>query len=256
MRKSEARQIQLQKNGRPVEQASGTSAPALRSLLSLITLECLFTLAGGYMDAYAFLAHGHVFANAQTGNVVLLAVSAAQADWVHAGRHVPPIIACALGVATAKLLSAQSSKHTFRATLTCQTVELVAMILLVVFGSSLPDPVVVPTLSFVAALQITSFDMLGPWGFNSAMTTGNLKSATIGAVLWLKGENRQENQGKTIVAGIACLSFLTGSLCGGMYTHRHPDHALIPCALFILVGYVLTWREHKKSGSQSGPPSW
>ena len=38
------------------------------------------------MDAYAFLAHGHV-ANAQTGNVVLLAVSAAQADWVEAGRQ-------------------------------------------------------------------------------------------------------------------------------------------------------------------------
>ena len=75
------------------------------------------------MDAYTFLAHGQVFANAQTGNVVLLAVSAAQADRVHAGRHVPPIIACALGVATAKLLGAPSSKHTFRTTLTCQTVE-------------------------------------------------------------------------------------------------------------------------------------
>ena len=113
------------------------------------------------MDAYAFLAHGHVFANAQTGNVVLLAVSAAEGDWVHAGRHVPPIIACALGVATAKLLGAQSSKHTFRATLTCQTVELVAIILLVVFGSSLPDPVVVPTLSFVAALQINQLRHAG-----------------------------------------------------------------------------------------------
>ena len=48
------------------------------------------------MEAYAFLAHGHVFANAQTGKVVLLAVWAAEGDWVHAGRHVPSIIACTL----------------------------------------------------------------------------------------------------------------------------------------------------------------
>ena len=82
------------------------------------------------------------------------------------------------------------------------------------------------------------------------MTTGNLKSATVGAVLWLKGENRQENQGKTIVAGVACLSFILGALCGGFYTHRHSKQALVPCALFIFVGYVLTWHEHDKTGSQ------
>ena len=198
------------------------------------------------MDAYAFLAHGHVFANAQTGNVVLFAVSAAQADWAHAARHVPPVMACSLGVATAKLLGAQSHKHTYRATLTCQTIELVTIILLLFFGSSLPDPVVVPTLSFVAALQITSFDSLGPWAFNSAMTTGNLKSATVGAVLWLKGEDRQLNQGKVIVAAIACVSFLVGALCGGYCTHRHPKHALLPCAILLTGAYLQTWAQLKE----------
>ena len=88
------------------------------------------------------------------------------------------------------------------------------MTVLVVFGAFLPNPVVVPTLSFVAA-QITSFDMLDPWSLNSAMTTGNLKSATVGVVLWLKGENCRENQGKAVVAAIACLSFVVGALCGG-----------------------------------------
>ena len=238
-------------NGRMVDQASETSEPALRSLSNLIALECLFTLAGGYMDAYAFLAHGHVFANAQTGNVVLLAVSAAQADWVQAGRHIPPVIACSLGVAAAKLLGVQSNKHSFRATLICQTVELLTVVILILFGSSLPDPVVVPTLSFVAALQITSFDMLGPWSFNSAMTTGNLKTAIVGAVLWFKGENRPYNQGKAIVAAVACISFLGGALCGGYNTHRHPKYALLPCALLLTAGYLLTWQQHKKNEPES-----
>ena len=32
-------------------------------------------LSGGFQDAYSFLARGHVFANAQTGNIVLFGKS-------------------------------------------------------------------------------------------------------------------------------------------------------------------------------------
>ena len=55
--------------------------PTLRSISGLLILEYLLTLAGGFMDAYAFVAHGRVFTNAQTGNVVFLAVYASQADY-------------------------------------------------------------------------------------------------------------------------------------------------------------------------------
>ena len=70
-----------------VDQAVETSEPVLRSLPNLIALECLFTLAAGYMEAYAFLAHGHVFAMRREGKVILLAVSAAQADWWRRPPH-------------------------------------------------------------------------------------------------------------------------------------------------------------------------
>ena len=35
----------------------------------------LLALSGGYMDAYTYLFRDHVFANAQTGNLVLFAVN-------------------------------------------------------------------------------------------------------------------------------------------------------------------------------------
>ena len=37
-----------------------------------MALGALLTLAGGFQDAYSYNGRGHVFANAQTGNVVLL----------------------------------------------------------------------------------------------------------------------------------------------------------------------------------------
>ena len=38
----------------------------------------VLALAGGYLDAYTYLCRGGVFANAQTGNMVLLGIRAAE----------------------------------------------------------------------------------------------------------------------------------------------------------------------------------
>ena len=40
----------------------------------------VLALAGGFLDAYTYLCRGQVFANAQTGNMVLLAVRLAEGN--------------------------------------------------------------------------------------------------------------------------------------------------------------------------------
>ena len=40
------------------------------------------TLSGGLQDAYTYLARGQVFANAQTGNIVLLSVNLFEQNWM------------------------------------------------------------------------------------------------------------------------------------------------------------------------------
>ena len=40
----------------------------------------LLALAGGFLDAYTYITCGGVFANAQTGNIVLMGISAAKGD--------------------------------------------------------------------------------------------------------------------------------------------------------------------------------
>ena len=211
----------------------------------MVVIECVFTLTGGFLDAYAFIAHDHVFANAQTGNVVYFAVYATEGNWPQAVRHVPPIIAFICGVTAPKLLGSRSQKREYRTTLKCQCIELIVLFVLALFASRLPDEIVVPVISFVAALQITSFDALGPWSFNSAMTTGNLKSAVIGSVLWLLGYEPLKNRGKAIVSWVACLSFLLGALLGGFYTRRHESHALVPCIVLVSIGIILSWYKHR-----------
>ena len=41
----------------------------------------ILAAAGGFLDAYTYISRGGVFANAQTGNIVLLGVNAADKQW-------------------------------------------------------------------------------------------------------------------------------------------------------------------------------
>ena len=58
----------------------------------------VLAVIGGYLDAYTYIARGQVFANAQTGNVVLLGLRAADGEWARALMYLMPIIAFALGI--------------------------------------------------------------------------------------------------------------------------------------------------------------
>ena len=40
-----------------------------------IELGIILALAGGFMDVYSYIGRDHVFANAQTGNILLVGVS-------------------------------------------------------------------------------------------------------------------------------------------------------------------------------------
>ena len=41
----------------------------------------MLAVVGGFLDAYTYLARGQVFANAQTGNIVLLGVHLSEGDF-------------------------------------------------------------------------------------------------------------------------------------------------------------------------------
>ncbi len=224
------------------------SSEELLRIRTLLLIACLFTVVGGYLDAYSYLAHGHVFANAQTGNFVFLAVYISGAQWAQAARHLPPIAAFTLGVAAAKWLSIHSQKHPFHATLFCQGIELAILTALTLWGPYSPDVWVVPTISFVAALQNTSFSALGPWSFNSAMTTGNLRDAISGLVLWIARHETEANRGKAVALGLICVSFLIGALLGACFTRLNSMYALAPCAGLVAVGLWLTYRKRREFG--------
>lgn len=58
-----------------------------------LALGIFLTLAGGFQDAYSYNVRDHVFANAQTGNIVLLGQNLASGNLMHALRYLLPLAA-------------------------------------------------------------------------------------------------------------------------------------------------------------------
>lgn len=71
---------------------------------------CIFlALSGGFQDAYTYFTRDGVFANAQTGNVVLMSTNFMTGKWGEGLKYLFPILAFALGVLVADLIQKNSS---------------------------------------------------------------------------------------------------------------------------------------------------
>ena len=200
----------------------------------------LFTVVGGYLDAYAYIAHGGVFANAQTGNVVLLAIDIAQTDRTEALRHLLPILTFSAAAMIVSLLNQCWDQHTSRIRVWSAVVEAGVLITILALQTKLPNSFVVPMISFAAAVQITSFSTIGGVSFNSAMTTGNLRATLKALSHVLAGQDPELNRKKFFTLGAVCLFFFLGALLGGSITKRHPAYSLLVPLVAITAAAILS----------------
>lgn len=131
-------------------------------------------VVGGFLDTYTYFTRGGVFANAQTGNLVLLGISAARGELYRAGQHLIPVLAFALGVVATEGLRARRGAGDWQ-----RTVLLLEAAILTVVGllpPAFPDFVVNVTVSFLCSMQVNSFRLLEGMPYATTMCTGNLRS--------------------------------------------------------------------------------
>lgn len=157
------------------QQAVVQSSEALRVGL-------LLALAGGFLDAYTYLGRGHVFANAQTGNIVMLGVDVARGDWAGAGHYLLPILAFVAGVLLAEWIRARGKARPGGRLHWRQWVLLIELAVLAAVGF-LPaaegwNDLANVCVSFVCSLQVESFRRVHGRAYATTMCTGNLRSGT------------------------------------------------------------------------------
>ncbi|GAA4484713.1 YoaK family protein [Rhodococcus olei] len=192
----------------------------------------LLTAASGFLDAYTYVSRDGVFANAQTGNVILLGIDLSDRHWHGALAHVWPILAFVVGVAFANLLESTRAEHVvahpIRLAVAAQVVVLVAVGFVPV---SVPDAVVTVPIAFVAAMQIGLFRTVGTLSYIAIATTGNLMRFTEAAYAGLVDRDRDARRAAAVYAAIIA-SFAGGAVLGAVCTRAFGGPAAwIPAGL-------------------------
>ena len=108
---------------------------------------------GGFLDAYTYIGHGMVFANAQSGNVLLAALALANAQWSLAIRHIPPIIALFVGTFFVRAVQLVGPRLKLRAASVCLAVESLVLLINAALPVNMNDYLTTVSISFAAALQ-------------------------------------------------------------------------------------------------------
>ena len=206
-----------------------------------IAASALVTVGGGAIDAWVYLAHGHVFANAQTGNIVLMMVSFARDDVREAASHLPSLVAFIAGL----LLSRLSGSALKRAKLNSRDirlgVECVLLVALAFVADTMPDSAVTACVGFIAGVQITSLSHIGTWSFNTGMTTGNLRGAVSALGKALAGTKGEWPHALAI--SVLCIAFAAGALAGAWLTPRLRGMTLLPVAALVAAAIAVAPRE-------------
>lgn len=104
-----------------------------RDISETIGIGIILAISGGLMDAYSYICRGQVFANAQTGNILLLSISLSTGDISGFLHHFYPVVAFASGIALAILLRHLLSDH-FRKHWQLSVLFVEAALVILLFG--------------------------------------------------------------------------------------------------------------------------
>ncbi|HAX52650.1 YoaK family protein [Muricomes intestini] len=201
-------------------------------------LAVFLTLAGGFQDAYSYNIRGEVFANAQTGNIVLLGQNLAQRNFQAALRYLLPLTAFIGGVYVTEWvhhLWKEYQKIHWR-----QIVLLAEAVLLIIVGL-LPHSMDVPAnviLSFACAMQVNGFRKFKGMPSATTMCIGNMRNAT---ALLCKYHITKDKvlRKKSMHYYLVIFIFAVGAAVGAVMSMHVGLRAIWIAAALLFIGFVL-----------------
>lgn len=195
-------------------------------------------LSGGLQDAYTYVYRGGVFANAQTGNIVLLSQNIYEQDWTGACHYLFPLLAFVLGIAFAEWIRQSFQKwHVFH----WRQIVLLGEILLLFVVGFLPKELDMPAnvlVSFSCAMQVQTFQKMTGYAFSSTMCIGNMRSGMEALFMYIKTYDK-ETLKKAMYYWKIVFLFGFGAGLGGHFVYVFGAKTIWCSCGFLLVGFFL-----------------
>ena len=205
------------------------------------------SVSGGLQDVYTYLYRGKVFANAQTGNIVLMAVKLFAGEWGEALHYLMPLCAFALGIFVAEFIRLKLKRMQWLHWR--QLVVLFEILLLFVVGF-LPQELNLlanSLVSFSCAMQLQTFRKVRGHAYASTMCIGNMRSGTEALCAYFHTHEPEALRNALTYFGVIGL-FALGAGLGAMLTGASAVRGIwVSCALLTVSFLVMFIHEERRA---------
>lgn len=211
------------------QKINGQMSDAFRTALFVI-------LSGGFQDAYTYCCRGEVFANAQTGNIVLLSSAFFVGEWGTVVKYLIPVVSFLVGTAAAELIHVRYK--------TCEKIHwrqiILIMEIVMLFGvgfmpqriNALANALV----SFVCAMQVQTFHKVRGHAYASTMCIGNMRSGVEALCAYFHVHDKAVLKKALTYFGVIAV-FAVGAGIGTIITKTIGAKAIWLCCLLLFVSF-------------------
>ena len=196
------------------------------------------SVSGGLQDAYTYIFRDKVFANAQTGNIVLLSQCIANRDLELSIHYIVPLLFFAVGIAVAEIIH---GKFKEARRLHWRQLVLIIEIALLFIDGFLPEKwnlLANAMVSFSCAMQVQAFRKVNGYGFASTMCIGNMRSAMESVCAYRITKSHKTLEKAVCYFGIILL-FALGAGLGGYVLPAFGMRTIWFSCLLLLVSFSL-----------------
>lgn len=196
----------------------------------------LLAFTGGFMDAYSYICRDGVFANAQTGNIILFGINVSEGNLDIALRYLFPIVAFISGIILTNAIKFKFKKnfiHWKQIAILIEALTLGAVAFmpqnLNLFANSIT--------SFACAIQVESFRTIRGNGVATTMCIGNLRSATENLCNYINTKDVSKIKNGLIYYSII-LFFVFGAISGKYFIGIFNEFAILICSLIHIFIFI------------------
>ncbi|QWT18157.1 DUF1275 domain-containing protein [Collinsella sp. zg1085] len=214
-----------------------------RQISDSIELGIVLSLIGGFMDAYSYIGRGGVFANAQTGNLLLMGVHLSQGNIALSTRFLMPVLSFGVGIVVADIVRTRLGRTIHWR----QIVVLAEALILALVAFLAPEANLVANCltSFACGMQVESFRAIHGHSIATTMCIGNLRSCLQSVDSYVFTHKKRYLERALLYFGVI-LTFVLGAVLGNLCVDMFAERAMLVASIMCMFAFALMFIDREQ----------
>ncbi len=197
----------------------------------------LLITVGGFYGGYTYAQKGGIFCNAQTANIVLFGMALGKQDWGQVLYLLIPISAYFLGTMVSEYTALKIKKlHFLRWDTVLVGIEMMAVLIMGLLPSTVPDQVFQVTINFICAMQFNTFRQAENIPMATTFVTNHVRQTGSYLVRWLRKKDEKTYLFRSMRHFCMIAMFVIGAMLATMLCVCFHDQAIL--FALIVLGFV------------------